>query len=603
MEDYYLVDAKQEYTSYLISTLAPSMYTGFKDIFEQSKKILNGNSVFKNFQILLSNVPNWNDHILNREVQDITKETGCDWLDNLLTAVFVSHSKILTSVKIGNYRPKNKKIDLKIPDTNSFIHQSYIQAAREFYKNPLLFLEDTNMIRPDEILKNQKLAHSIIKESIMTTIRKLLPFRNILNEYLSLENQNNTIFIGNTSMGGSIAQSNIPSITLPPPSEPPKPIESSVVTKPQQSLEKTNIDDDSSIEVTKKIVLPVIKDKPLPLLKMKKSKKSEPKKVPVKNIKDDESLSTISSKEKNIENKEENEVVLYSNSLLKKDDNSVSSISSIDNSIEKEIKVAGKELNLFDIESMHKQEDEFSLSMSLEIPPQNKGKKIESLDSASLHKFVNHIKEEFDNKEEQSINVDELSFLEQKKPKKEESIDLDDMSFLKQKIPIKEEESINLDGLSFIEQKKPFQREESVNLKDLSFMQQKIPIQKEEKQESRIQNIENQLVPFVKKNELEYSIDLEKIKQVLKEDGTIIDQSNIVSNPFPLQNITPVMKEKSIDHSNKQTNMNNNIKKISIKYNAKLPFKTAPRKKPLPKGKTTLVEEAADDDSSEMVFK
>ena len=206
MEDYYLVDAKQEYTTYLISTLAPSMYTGFKDIFEQSKKILNGHSVFKNFQILLSNVPNWNDHMLSREVSDITKETGCDWLDNLITAVFVSHSKILTSVKVGNYRPRNKKIDLKIPDTTSFIHQCYVQAAREFYKNPMLYLDDTTMVRPDEILKNQALAQSIIKESILSTIRKLLPFRSILNEYLTLEGGNNTIMIGGPSTVSNIPQ-------------------------------------------------------------------------------------------------------------------------------------------------------------------------------------------------------------------------------------------------------------------------------------------------------------------------------------------------------------------------------------------------------------
>lgn len=222
MEDYYLVEAKQEYTGYLVSTLTPSMYNGFRDIFEQSKKILNGNSVFKNFQILMSNVPNWNSYMLDKEVSDITKETGCDWLDNLITAVFVSHSKILTSVKVGNYRPRNKKIDLKIPDTTSFIHQCYVQAAREFYKNPMLFLDDTSVVRPDEILKNQSLAQSIIKDSILSTIRKLLPFRSILNEYLTLDGGNNTIMIGGLSTASNIPQvktienvSSVPVITMP----------------------------------------------------------------------------------------------------------------------------------------------------------------------------------------------------------------------------------------------------------------------------------------------------------------------------------------------------------------------------------------------------
>lgn len=218
MEDYYLVEAKQEYTGYLVSTLTPSMYNGFKDIFEQSKKILNGNSVFKNFQILMSNVPNWNSYMLDKEVSDITKETGCDWLDNLITAVFVSHSKILTSVKVGNYRPRNKKIDLKIPDTTSFIHQCYVQAAREFYKNPMLFLDDTSIFRPDEILKNQSLAQSIIKDSILSTIRKLLPFRSILNEYLTLDGGNNTIMIGGSSSVSNVQQvktiENVPSIPV-----------------------------------------------------------------------------------------------------------------------------------------------------------------------------------------------------------------------------------------------------------------------------------------------------------------------------------------------------------------------------------------------------
>ncbi|NBP59068.1 hypothetical protein EBU71_21465 [bacterium] len=59
--------------------------------------------------------------------------------------------------------------------------------------------------------------------------------------------------------------------------------------------------------------------------------------------------------------------------------------------------------------------------------------------------------------------------------------------------------------------------------------------------------------------------------------------------------------DQSTNRSSKQTNQNN-IKKISIKYNAKIPFKPAQKKK-VQKGKTTLVEEAADDDSSEMIFK
>jgi hypothetical protein len=198
MGDNHLVEAKQEYTAYLVSILEPSIYNGFKDIYEQSKKITNGNSVYKNYQILLSNVPNWNHYMLEKEVNDIIKETSCDWLDNLITAVFVSYSKILTSVKVGNYRPRATKIDLKIPDTANFIHQCYLEASRTFFKNPFLFLDDPKIIKPEDYLKNNETVKRIIRESIMTTVRKMLPFKNILNEYLSLEN--NTLAIGGPSM-------------------------------------------------------------------------------------------------------------------------------------------------------------------------------------------------------------------------------------------------------------------------------------------------------------------------------------------------------------------------------------------------------------------
>jgi hypothetical protein len=163
----------------------------------------------------------------------------------------------------------------------------------------------------------------------------------------------------------------------------------------------------------------------------------------------------------------------------------------------------------------------------------------------------------------------------------------------------KEEASVDQDDFSFLEEKQIKQNKK--DLDDLSFLEQNKPVQQEERQ----------LVPFLNYNEPESTIDIERIKQVMKEDGTILEDQMLLTKPFPLQHITPVLKEKSLDkslqlssiHNTKKTPPNNNIKKISIKYTAKIPFKTAPRKKPVQKGRTTLLEEAADDDSSEMVFR
>ena len=357
MEDYYLVDAKQEYTSYLIYTIAPSMYTGFKDIFQQSKHLTNGNSVFKNFQLLLNNVPQWNHYLLEKEVADITKETGCDWLDNLITAVFVSHSKILTSVKVGNYKPRNKKIDLKIPDTTSFIHQCYIQAAREFYKNPMLFLDDPKHIRPDEILKNQRSIDSIIKESITSTIRKLLPFRNILNEYLSLQEGVNTIYIGNSSMGpsmgGSIMQPTAVQQILPPPVK----IESeSVVSKQVQ-------------------VQPIVNGK---------------------------------QKEESV-------------------------------SEEEEMEVRGKELDLMMVQ---KKPNNISKPIPKAIPKLiNKRMPVieQSVDSEMVNNVVEDLKEEFEGKDQSSLDLDDLSFLQPHKAKEKDIRETLKKNDFEKKEPIQED--------------------------------------------------------------------------------------------------------------------------------------------------------------------
>jgi hypothetical protein len=529
MDDYYLVEAKQEYTSYLISTLTPSMFTGFKDLFEQSKKIMNGNSVFKNFQILLSNVPNWNNYMLEKELADITKETGCDWLDNLITAVFVSHSKILTSVKVGNYRPKNRKIDLKIPDTVSFIHQCYVEAAREFYKNPMLYLDDTKIIRPDEILKNSILAHTIIKESVLNTIRKLLPFRNILTEYLALDN-GNTIYLGNTTIGSTVhvpkTIEGVPPILLPPIQE--ESVHSKNTEGPIQNINTIN--------------LPVQNiDPPI-----------------VQNKKEEESIS-----------EEEKDVVFGGKELDLNDLN-------VDTSID---------MNNLDLEQSEDEQTPKSLEKhkKTEVHKQIIQKNDQSFDSITVQQMVNNIKDEYnskkdDKKEESSLDIDDLSFLKQSAKETKNNFNLDDISLgsLKETSPkILTGKSVDINNF---------------NLDDLSI---------ESLRPSSIKAASIKSTRMNVRNDKSESIDLEKIKQVLHDDGTI--QDNTMPNKLAfLDNIQLPQKVEQKEPSLDKKKFVPQIKKISIKYNSTGPFNT---KRTVKKKKTTLLDNAVDDDSSEMVFK
>ena len=186
-----LVDAKIEYTKQLTNILVPYIFEGLKSIYETSKgvcKLNNDSNVLMRFQEQLSQIPKWNQEIIDDEYNRIIENSGCDWLDELVTAVFLSHTKILTSIKSSK---KKNKINLKIPKIDHFIHKCYIESAREIWKNPYLFSDDYKQC---DYQRNLRDCNHIINESIQETIRKLLPVKNILKEYLG-ENDEESNFV------------------------------------------------------------------------------------------------------------------------------------------------------------------------------------------------------------------------------------------------------------------------------------------------------------------------------------------------------------------------------------------------------------------------
>ena len=172
-----LVEAKLEYTKQLISLLSPRIYGLLKEIYisncSQDKKY-----ELKNFQLALSEIPSWDQFKIQELTDKILEKVKCEWIDELLTAVFVSNTRILTAVQM---RKSNKKLKLEVPKFSIFIHKCFIECARELYKNPYLMLYDD---KPEIIHQNMRETFNIIKESINETIRKLLPFKEILKKYL-----------------------------------------------------------------------------------------------------------------------------------------------------------------------------------------------------------------------------------------------------------------------------------------------------------------------------------------------------------------------------------------------------------------------------------
>ena len=168
--------AKDEYTKQLNSILAPLIMEGIESIYDDAKKVENEKDVIHNFQLLLKEVPHWNSHIITNECDRIKKV--CDWMHDLVTAVFVTNVKILTSVKIVN---KSKQFKLKMPNFDTFIHAVYIETARFFFHNPFLLFEYERITKRN---KNKKEGLKNIKGSVEETIRVLLPVQHILQEYM-----------------------------------------------------------------------------------------------------------------------------------------------------------------------------------------------------------------------------------------------------------------------------------------------------------------------------------------------------------------------------------------------------------------------------------
>ena len=142
-----LVDAKKEYTKQLQNILTGQLYEGLLKIFNESKT-KDSKKYFKLLQDNLSAIPNWNQNILEAESERIINNCNCSWIDELLTAIFVSNVRILTAVRTNNKKPD---IDLRVPSFNQFLHKCYHECAKEFFKNPICLMKELKIQRNKKI--------------------------------------------------------------------------------------------------------------------------------------------------------------------------------------------------------------------------------------------------------------------------------------------------------------------------------------------------------------------------------------------------------------------------------------------------------------------
>ena len=171
-------EAKGEYTRQLCIFLMPCLETYFLQMLDEAKKQSPiASKHLWNFQSLLQAIPDWNQDKVLRETEAIQKDCRCDYLEELLTAVFIAHTKVLSAIRLTT---KQKKLQITIPKIDHFLHRVLSDCARSLWTNAYLFA-DTNSI---EKQKNLRVVSGLIQDSILQAIRGLLPVKSILREYL-----------------------------------------------------------------------------------------------------------------------------------------------------------------------------------------------------------------------------------------------------------------------------------------------------------------------------------------------------------------------------------------------------------------------------------
>ena len=173
-------EAKGEYTKQLTLFIVPTYHRFFMECLQQaaSEEPQAKRQLWK-FQELLSQIPDWNMDRVQRETTRLIQDIQCDYLEELLTAVFIAHTKVLTAIRVGN---KNKRVQITIPKLDHFIHRALSECSRLLWSSAYLFHSE---LSPIEKQKNHRQIEQLLHEGIAQAIRGLLPVKNILKDYLS----------------------------------------------------------------------------------------------------------------------------------------------------------------------------------------------------------------------------------------------------------------------------------------------------------------------------------------------------------------------------------------------------------------------------------
>ncbi len=172
-------DARTEYTKQLSQFIVPAVFKFFMNLLDKARTETGRETqkILFQFQTFLKEIPDWNMEKVSTEIANLERLIGCEYLEDLLTAVFIAHTKILTAIRISS--KKNTNVQINVPKVERFLFKVICETSNLYWKNTYLFRDDVKNLEKQQ---NYRQAEMLVIEGISMAIRALVPVKNILRE-------------------------------------------------------------------------------------------------------------------------------------------------------------------------------------------------------------------------------------------------------------------------------------------------------------------------------------------------------------------------------------------------------------------------------------
>jgi hypothetical protein len=190
-------EAKSEYTKQLVFNFQPVLLRFFLDRYAETKLspsvTSKAKSALSEFQESLSQIPEWNLDKVRKETTTLLDNVHCDYIEDLITAVFIAHTKILSAIRL-NVKPR-RRIQITVPKPDHFMHRCLSECSRLMWSNVYLFNDSVSTLESQKYMTD---VNRFLEEGILQAIRNLLPVKSILRDSLQ-EDEDDGIQITNGS--------------------------------------------------------------------------------------------------------------------------------------------------------------------------------------------------------------------------------------------------------------------------------------------------------------------------------------------------------------------------------------------------------------------